>query len=436
MMHETETAEILSSTHDGKGIASTEGKKVFVRGAIIGETVKFIRRKKRRNYDEAELIEVIRRSKDRVDPRCQFYNQCGGCSLQHLSPNSQRDLKEGVLRDNLARIGSVTPSIWLKPIFNNDDGEWNYRRRARIAVKDVEKKGRVLVGFREKFAPFVVDMNNCEILSPPVNNLIKPLSNLIESLSIRREIPQIEVAVGENDTELVFRVLIPPSDDDKVKLVSFAKENQLRLSIQTGGMDSVKLLFAKSPDEALRYSHKKFDIINEFDSTDFIQVNGVINSLMVAQVIELLELRENHKVIDLFCGIGNFTLPVAKYVSEVIGIELLDALIKRGEHNANLNNINNVKFLCKDLNKIDNTYKNFQCDRLILDPSRNGALDVVNNIKYFNPKKIIYVSCHPGTLARDANILVNQYKYDLSAAGIIDMFPHTSHVESIAVFNK
>jgi len=242
--------------------------------------------------------------------------------------------------------------------------------------------------------------------------------------------------VGENDTELVFRVLIPPNDDDKSKLVSFAKENQLRLSIQTGGMDSVKLLFAKSPDEALRYSHKKFDIINEFDSTDFIQVNGVINSLMVAQVIELLELREHHKVIDLFCGIGNFTLPVAKYVSEVIGIELLDALIKRGEHNANLNNINNVKFLCKDLNKIDNTYKNFQCDRLILDPSRNGALDVVNNIKYFNPKKIIYVSCHPGTLARDANILVNQYKYDLSAAGIIDMFPHTSHVESIAVFNK
>jgi len=432
-----ETADIVSSTHDGRGIADLPGKKVFVSGALIGEQVTFQRRKRHRKYDEAELLEIIKRSKSRIKPRCEAFSRCGGCSLQHISSDAQRELKQQTLKDSLSRIGNSSPDEWLDPMFlSKNNGDWNYRRRARLGVKDVKKKGRVLVGFREKFAPFITDMHRCEVLVKPLNVLIKPLSELIESLSIRSFIPQIEVAAAENFIELVFRVLKSPTDADKERLIAFGKENDLRLSLQTGGLDTIEELYTNHSNDLLNYSHDAHNVINEFKSTDFIQINGDLNKLMVSKVIDLLDLSDNHIVVDLFCGIGNFTLPISRYSKKVIGIEVLENLIHRGEHNKRLNRIDNVDFLCKDLEKISNSWVGLECNRLLLDPSRSGALEVINNIEVFNPDKIVYVSCHPGSLARDTDILVNNKKYKLIAAGIVDMFPHTSHVESIAVFSK
>jgi len=432
-----EIADIISSTHDGRGIADLPGKKVFISGALIGEQVTFQRRKKFRKHDEAELLEVIKRSKSRVKPRCEVFTRCGGCSLQHISSEAQRELKQQTLKDSLFRIGKTSPDEWLEPIFiSKNDGDWNYRRRARLGVKDVKKKGRVLVGFREKFSPFITDMQRCEVLVKPVNTLIGSLSELIESLSIRSFIPQIEVAAAENFIELVFRVLRSPANEDKESLIAFGKENDLSISLQTGGLDTIEELHTNHSGNLLNYSHDAHNVINEFKSTDFIQINGELNKSMVSKVIELLDLNDHHTVVDLFCGIGNFTLPISRYSKKVIGVEILESLVQRGEHNKRLNQINNVDFLCKDLEKICNSWIGLECNRLLLDPSRNGALEVVNNIEVFNPDKIVYVSCHPGSLARDTNILVNNKNYKLLAAGIVDMFPHTSHVESIAVFNK
>jgi len=437
MRPESEVAEIVSSTHEGKGIASTDGKKVFVKGAIIGEKVRYIRRKKRRNYDEAELIEIIKASNSRIEPQCEFFNSCGGCSLQHLDIDEQRTLKENYLKESLIRIGSVKPKIWLNPIFDNDGGsEWNYRRKARIAVKYVKKKARVLVGFREKFAPFVVDMNRCDVLKHPINNLITPLSELIGSLSIYNYLPQIEVAIGDNQTELVFRLLKDPDEKDKIKLIKFGKKYEIRISIQRGGPDSLELLYASDPGISLYYLHKQLNIKNEFKPTDFIQVNGNVNELMVMKVLGLLDLKENHEVVDLFCGIGNFTIPIAQRVKKVIGIEYSEDLVDRARKNSSINNIHNADFICEDLESVSKKWEDLNCDRLLLDPSRNGASEVIKNIRMFSPNKIVYVSCHPGTLARDSDLLVNQFGYVMSSAGIIDMFPHTSHVESVAVFDR
>ncbi len=279
-------------------------------------------------------------------------------------------------------------------------------------------------------------MQRCEVLVKPVNTLIGSLSELIESLSIRSFIPQIEVAAAENFIELVFRVLRSPANEDKESLIAFGKENDLSISLQTGGLDTIEELHTNHSGNLLNYSHDAHNVINEFKSTDFIQINGELNKSMVSKVIELLDLNDHHTVVDLFCGIGNFTLPISRYSKKVIGVEILESLVHRGEHNKRLNQINNVDFLCKDLEKICNSWIGLECNRLLLDPSRNGALEVVNNIEVFNPDKIVYVSCHPGSLARDTNILVNNKNYKLLAAGIVDMFPHTSHVESIAVFNK
>ena len=437
MSSELEVADIVSSTHEGKGIASTEGKKVFVRGAITGEKVRFKRRKKRRNYDEAELIEIIKPSNSRIEPQCDFFNLCGGCSLQHIDIVAQRALKENHLKESLIRIGSVKPTKWLNPIFDKDKGsEWNYRRKARLAVKYVKKKERVLVGFREKFAPFIVDMNRCDVLKHPINMLITPLSQLIGSLSIYSYLPQVEVAIGDNQTELVFRLLQDPDEKDKIRLIEFGKSNEIRISIQRGGPDSIELLYADDPSISLYYLHKQLKIKNEFKSSDFIQVNGNVNELTVMKVMELLDLKKNHVVVDLFCGIGNFTIPIAQKVKKVIGIEYSEDLVHRARQNSSINNIHNADFICDDLESVPNKWKDLTCDRLLLDPSRNGALEVIKNITMFNPNKIVYVSCHPGTLARDSDILVNQFGYVLSSAGIIDMFPHTSHVESVAVFDR
>jgi len=432
---EPETAVIDSATHDGRGIARTEGKKVFVAGALSGETVQFIRRKSRRNFDEAELLEVFETSPERIDARCEAFGRCGGCSLQHVSPQHQREIKAQTLRDNLERIGRVEAREWLPTMTGP---VWNYRRRARLAVKDVAAKGRTLVGFRERHAPFITDMHRCEVLAAPIDGMLDDLSELIGGLSIRARLPQIEVAVADNDIALVFRVLDPPSDADKLLMSAFGKERALRVYLQTGGLDSVSLLYPATVDESLYYSLDEFDVRIDFEPIDFVQVNAEINQSMVHFAVEQLQVGPDDRVLDLFCGIGNFSLPIARRARTVLGVEGEASLVARASENAARNGLANAEFRVADLSKIDGTenWVRSGCDRLLLDPARSGAAEVVSRMHLFKPERIVYVSCHPGTLARDAGTLVNEQGYRLDAAGIIDMFPHTAHVESIAVFTK
>ncbi len=432
---EPETARIDSSTHDGRGIAATSGKKVFVAGALEGERVRFMRRKSRRNFDEAELLEVLESSPDRIDARCDAFGRCGGCSLQHVSSEQQRRIKSQALQDNLQRIGNVEANSWLDPITG---AEWNYRRRARLAVKDVAAKGRVLVGFRERMAPFITDMHRCEVLAAPVDAMIDDLSELIGRLSIRARLPQIEVAVAENAMALVFRVLDTPTPADRETLVSFAETAGLRVYLQTGGPESVELLHPARIDESLYYTLPEFDLRIDFEPTDFVQVNADINRRMVHSAIEYLEPRNDDRVLDLFCGIGNFSLALARRAGHVLGIEGEASLVRRAEANAAGNGLDNASFAVADLSKIDGTeiWMREHWDKVLLDPARSGADQVVSRMQQIGPARIVYVSCHPGTLARDARTLVHEQGYTLDSAGIIDMFPQTAHVESIAIFTK
>ena len=430
-----ETATITSVTHDGRGIADTTGKKVFVAGALVGEEVRFVRRKSRRNFDEAELLEVITASADRVEAKCVVFGRCGGCSLQHVSIEQQRSIKSDTLRDNLERIGRVEPGRWLEPLTGP---EWNYRRRARLAVKDVSGKGRVLVGFREKHAPFITDMHRCEVLASPVDGLMDALSELIGRLSVRARLPQIEVAVADNATALVFRVLDPPSASDLDGFGAFGRAHGLRIYLQPGGLDSLQLLYPENEQPPLYYELPEFDVRIEFEPVDFVQVNAQINRAMVSKAVELLEPDAGDRVLDLFCGIGNFSLPLARRCGEVLGVEGEATLVRRAADNAAANGLANAEFRKADLAAIDGSesWLREPWDRLLLDPARSGAAEVVKCIGRIDPARIVYVSCHPGTLARDAGVLVNEAGYTLDAAGIIDMFPHTAHVESIAVFKK
>ncbi len=431
---EPETAPITAATHDGRGIAQTDGKKVFVAGALEGETVRFVRRKRRRNFDEAELLEVIEPSPERVEPRCAVYGRCGGCSLQHVSIEAQRQIKEQALRDNLERIGGVTPGSWLPALTGK---EWHYRRRARLAVKDVAAKGRALVGFRERHAPFITDMARCEVLAEPVDALVAPLSDLIGTLSIRARLPQIEVAAADNAVALVFRVLDPPDEQDLAAFRAFAKEHDLQVYLQPKGPDSIVPLEPSEPP-GLYYDMPGFDLRMAFEPADFVQVNGEINQRMVDMAVDLLDVRAAHRVVDLFCGIGNFSLPLARRAGDVLGIEGESMLVGRAGANARNNGIDNASFRAVDLALIDGSedWLRSGCDRLLLDPARSGAEAVVRRIHLLDPERIVYVSCHPGTLARDAGILVGEAGYTLESAGIIDMFPHTAHAESVAVFSK
>jgi 23S rRNA (uracil1939-C5)-methyltransferase len=436
---EPETARIEAVTHDGKGIASVDGKKVFVTGALQDETVRFQRRKRRKNYDEAELLEVMEASESRIAPRCAVFGTCGGCSLQHITADSQRTIKQRALVDSLQRIGQVEPDRWLAPLFDeSSDGGWKYRRRARLAVKNVTAKGRVLVGFRERHAPYVCDMHRCEVLASPVDSLIDPLSDLIGRLSIRSRLPQVEVAVADQVTELVFRVLDPPTDDDKSALAEFAREHSVQIALQSGGPDSVVPLSDGDGTKPLQYTLPEFDVTIEFKATDFVQVNGPVNRRMVSSAIELLDVGADHRVLDLYCGIGNFSLPLSCKAKYVLGIEGEADQVSRGQSNARLNQRTNCQFRQADLSAVEGNedWVRQEWDRVLLDPARSGAQEVVANMTSIGASRIVYVSCHPGTLARDAGSLVRDHGYRLEAAGIIDMFPHTGHVESMAVFQK
>lgn len=432
---EAETARIESVTADGRGIAAIEGKKVFVSGALPGEEVRFRRRKRRRNYDEAQLLDVLSASPQRLRPRCVVFGICGGCSLQHLGDADQRDIKEQALRDALQRIGHVGPERWLAPVF---DSSWHYRRRARLAVKDVAGKGRVLVGFRERHAPFVTDMHRCEVLAGPIDAMLDPLSELIAGLSIRQRLPQIEVAVADNASALVFRVLDAPNDADLERFGAFAAERGLRIYLQPAGPDSITRLQPQGPLAPLCYGLPDFGLVMEFEASDFVQVNAAVNRLLVTTAMQLLQPDRDQRVLDLFCGIGNFSLPLARHCRHVTGIDGSAALVARAGANARRNGIGNAGFAAIDLSRIDGSEPCFgeHWDGLLLDPARNGAAEVVRHMRRIDPSRIVYVSCHPASLARDLGELVRGHGYRLEAAGIVDMFPHTGHVEAIALLVK
>jgi len=436
---EPETATIVSVSHDGRGIADAAGKKVFVAGALRGEEIRFLRRKRHRNYDEAELLEVIRPSPARIEPRCAVFGSCGGCSLQHMTDADQRGIKRQTLVDNLQRIGKVEPDEWLPDLYNEEeDGSWHYRRRARLAVKDVPAKGRVLVGFRERHAPYVTSMTRCEVLATPVDSLIEPLSELVAETTVRARLPQIEVAVADNQTVLVFRVLDQPTGADIDLIEAFASRHGIVILLQPGGLDSIRALRDGEQIPELVYRLDQFDVECAFDATDFVQINASINQRMVSRAVQLLDLQPSHRVLDLFCGIGNFSLPLARRCGRVLGLEVERRQVERAAANARRNGIGNCEFRVADLAALDGTesWLNENWDRMLLDPARSGADGVVARVGRIMPGRIVYVSCHPGTLARDAGELVRTHGYRLESAGIIDMFPHTAHVESIAVFNK
>lgn len=430
---EPEVAEVVGLTHDGEGIVRS-GKAAFVAGALPGETVSFERTRRHRQHDVGRLVEVLRSAPERVTPRCAHFGVCGGCALQHLAPEAQVVLKEKELRDNLERVARVEPRSWLAPLHGP---VWGYRRRARLGAKYVLKKGRVVVGFRERLAPYVADVTHCDVLAAPVGELIRPLAELLGELEIRQQVPQIEVAVADNATALVLRVLRAPSDDDVQKMRAFAQQHAVRIYLQSGGLASVAELSAGEP---LRYGLPAFGLELEFAPTDFVQVNGAINQTLVARAVELLAPTPQSVVLDLYCGLGNFTLALAKSVGRVVGVEGEAGLVERARHNARQNGLGNVEFHLGDLSKPlepPDAWLRGPYTHVLLDPPRVGAAgEVLAAVARLAPQRVLYVSCHPGSLARDLGILVHEHGFMLEAAGVIDMFPHTAHVESMALLAR
>ncbi len=429
---EVSTIEDLS--HEGRGVAHHDGKVVFIEDALPGERVEWLRTKRGPNFDEARLLQVLEPSPDRVAPRCAHFGVCGGCALQHVAPQRQIEFKQRQLTDALERIGKVSPQQILEPL---QADAWNYRRRARLGARWVPKKGRVVVGFKERATSYIADLQRCEILRSPVDALIPALSALLTSLSIPNRIPQIEVTVADAAVALVIRVLEPLTDADMAHLQAFEREHSVNIYLQPGGYDTIASLRGDVPP--LTYTLPHFDVTLQFLPTDFVQVNGALNERMIDRVVELLQLSAEDEVLDLFCGLGNFSLPLARHAKHVVGVEGEAGLVSRARENAARNGLHNTEFFTANLAAEDLHIAGWakrRYDKVLLDPPRAGAQEVLPVVAATRADRIVYVSCHPGTLARDAGILVNQHGYRLTAAGVMDMFPHTAHVESVAVFER
>jgi 23S rRNA (uracil1939-C5)-methyltransferase len=400
---------------------------------LPGERVILRRVGRRRNFDEAVLEQVLRPSPDRVPAECPHFGLCGGCALQHLAPAAQLAFKQSQLLENLARLGGVEPSTVLEPLTGP---VWGYRRRARLGIKLVPRKGRVLVGFRERSAPYVADLHECRVLATPAATLIDPLAALVAGLSIAARVPQAEIAVADGVCAIVLRVLDPPTEVDLGLLRGFESGHAVRFYLQPGGVESVQPLQPGLPP--LNYSLASFGLDFEFEPTDFIQVNGEINERMVSRAVELLAPGSDHDVLDLYCGLGNFSLPLATRAREVVGIEGDAGLVARAARNAARNSISNARFHVADLyaESSDAPWAGRPYDRVLLDPPRAGAREILPVVERCGAARVVYISCHPGSLSRDAGILVRDHGFRLAAAGVMDMFPHTTHVESVAVFDR
>ena len=432
---DTAIARIESLSHEALGVAHVDGKAVFVDGALPGEQVRFQVTKRRKSYDLGRTVEVLETSPDRVPPRCRYFGVCGGCSFQHLRDDAQLPAKEKVLRDNLARIGKVEPEDWLPPMAS---AHWGYRRKARLGVRMVEKKGGVIVGFREKASSFITPLASCEVLDSRVSALLPALRDLIAGLSCPDRIPQIEVAAGDDAVALVFRHLVPLTVEDHHRMAEFAGQHGLQVFQQPGRPDALEPVW---PAQArpLTYRLPEFGLELEFAPADFIQVNAELNRKMLNRALQLLDPQSGDRVLDLFCGLGNFTLPIARGAGRALGIEADEALIAKARHNARRNGIGNAEFRAGDLYQAEgpNPWGDEDFNKWLLDPPRTGAIEVMKRLpEQGGPRRIVYVSCNPATLARDSEVLVHTKGYRLRAAGVMDMFPQTSHVEAMALFER
>lgn len=426
---------VESLDYEGRGIAHVDGKVIFIEGALTGERVTYSSYRKKTSFEIAQLGQVIKPTFMRVQPKCKHFGVCGGCSMQHMDARAQVAAKQRILEDNLWHIGKVKAQTILLPIYGQS---WGYRQRARLSVRHVLKKGKTLVGFREKRGGYVADMQHCEILTPKIAKLLPLLGQLNESFTTRDALPQIEVAVGEHVDVLVLRILqaLSPADEEAIK--QFADTYAVQFWLQTKGPETAVPFY---PLEAppLTYSLPEFGITMPFAPTEFTQVNAEMNRVMVSRAIRLLNPQPNERIADLFCGLGNFTLPIARSGAQVVGIEGSPALVQRAAQNAAFNDLeNNTQFSTMNLFEIDEAalVQLGHFDKMLIDPPRDGAFELVKALGTDAPGRIVYVSCNPATLARDAEILVHQKGYLLKAAGVMNMFPHTSHVESIALFEK
>jgi len=414
----------------GRGVARNAGKVVFVEGAIAGELVEARLLEAKPKFDRARVTEILRASASRRMPQCPHFGVCGGCSTQHVDARTQVAAKQRGLEDNLARIGKVTPDAMLAPIYGE---EWGYRHRARLSVRYVEGKGGALVGFREKKSTYVADMRSCEVLPPRISALIVPLRELIGKLSIKDRVPQVEIAAGDAGTVLLFRNLLPFTVADEDLLRRFADAHRIRLWLQPQGPDSAHL-FHPASSEDLYYALPDFGLRIAFKPADFTQVNPAVNRLLVSRAMRLLDAQPGERIADMFCGIGNFTLPIARRGTQVIGFEGSPLLVERARQNAAANGLV-AQFEVSDLFK-PNLAHYGRFDKYLLDPPREGAASLVHALPDDWPRRIVYVSCDAATLARDADTLVHQKGFTLAAAGVVNMFPHTAHVESIALFER
>jgi 23S rRNA (uracil1939-C5)-methyltransferase len=427
---------IESIDYEGRGIAHADGKVIFIEGALTGECVTYSSYRKKNNYEQAQVGQILKQTFMRVQPKCASFGVCGGCSMQHLEASAQVAVKQRVLEDNLERIGKVKPETILPPIHGQT---WGYRQRARLSVRHVLKKDKTLVGFREKNGKYVADMRHCEILPPKIARLLPLLGELNESFTVRDILPQIEVAVGEHVDVLVLRILQALSPSDEAAIKQFADTHQVQFWLQTKGPETI-VPFYPLDAPPLSYSLPEFGITMPFAPAEFTQVNSEMNRLMVSRAMRLLAPQPGERIADFFCGLGNFTLPIARSGAQVLGIEGSDALVKRAEQNAEYNGLSgNTEFKAMNLFEMDEAaLANLgRFDKWLVDPPRDGAIELMKSISDETaPKRIVYVSCSPSTLARDAEVLVHTKGYTLKAAGVMNMFPHTSHVESIAIFER
>ena len=429
-------ATIESLDHEGRGVTHVDGKALFVDGALPGETVEYSVYRRKPGYERAQISRVLRASAQRVTPRCAYFGTCGGCSMQHLDPVAQAATKQRVLEDNLWHIGHLQPEV-IYPAIHGPS--WGYRTRARIGVRLVPKKGGVLVGFHERRSSYIADMLSCEILPPHISALLPALRELIGGLSIPDRIPQIEIAVGDNTTVLVLRNLLELTDADLTRLAAFGSAHDVQMWLQPAGPDST---YRVHPQDApgLVYRLPEFQVEMAFRPTDFTQVNVPINRALMRRSMQLLAPQAGERVGDLFCGLGNFSLPIARLGADVVGVEGSETLVARAAENARANGLGErCTFHAANLFEAteDSLAALGPLDKLLIDPPREGAIAVVKALSpRQRPARIVYVSCNPATLARDAAVLVHEHGYRLRGAGIANMFPQTSHVESIPLFEQ
>ena len=428
-------ALIESLDHEGRGVAHVDGKAIFVEGALPGERVEYSSYRKKPKFEQAQCVAVIKASSQRTQPYCPHFGICGGCSMQHLEVGAQTAAKQRVLEDALWHLARLKPETVFPPITGP---AWGYRHRARLSVRLVAKKGGVLVGFHEKRSSYVAVMDSCAVLPPAMSRQLPLLKELVAGMSRPDRLPQIEVAIGDEQTVLVLRHLEPLSEDDQARLRDYADRHAVTWYLQPGGPDSAAL-FHPAEAKPLEYRLPDFDVRLRFRPTDFTQVNHGINRMLVRRAMALLQPTAGERIGDLFCGLGNFTLPIARLGAQVVGVEGSRSLVERAQANAELNGLaHRCEFQVANLFEAttDSLAALGRLDKLLIDPPREGAIEVVKALTAEGPQRIVYVSCNPATLARDAAVLVHEQGYALRGAGIASMFPHTSHVESIALFER